>query len=188
MPYYSIRGICSTSKEWRSLRWDPWTSATSSSPWSRPPTVPTSHLGKSKSWATSSMTLSLSGCFNVTSCHAFFQKRFKHIMSIWQSQSSSLRNNGVSEPRRGSLHLLPSLNTSKTVLFFRQLKKAASFERKSFSRAVLWIASHCWTDSRREEYVKQLSKFIPVTVVGKCAKVGVQIQVHKLGQKSEWSY
>ena len=119
------------------------------------------------------MTLLLSGCFNVTSCHAFFQKRFKHIMSIWQSQSSSLRNNRVSEPRRGSLHLLLSLNTTKTVLFFRQLKKAASFERKSFSRAVLWIASHCWTDSRREEYVKQLSKFIPVTVVGKCANVGL---------------
>ena len=39
---------------------------------------------------------------------------------------------------------------------------------------MLWIASHCWTDSRREEYVKQLSKFIPVTVVGKCAKVEVQ--------------
>ena len=130
------------------------------------------------------MTLSLSGCFNVTSCHAFFQKRFKHIMSIWQSQSSSLRNNRVSEPRRGSLHLLLSLNTTKTVLFFRQLKKAASFERKSFSRAVLWIASHCWTDSRREEYVKQLSKFIPVTVVGKCAKVGLLFS----GKTSEWFY
>ena len=36
---------------------------------------------------------------------------------------------------------------------------------------MLWIASHCWTDSRREEYIKELSKFIPVTVVGKCAKV-----------------
>ena len=46
----------------------------------------------------------------------------------------------------------------------------ASYERKDNSRAVLWIASHCWTDSKREEYVKQLNKFINVTVVGKCAK------------------
>ena len=58
--------------------------------------------------------------------------------------------------------------------FSPQQKKAASFEKKDISRSVLWIASHCWTDSRREEYVKQLSKFIPVTVVGKCAKVEVQ--------------
>ena len=60
-------------------------------------------------------------------------------------------------------------------LFFPQQKKAASYEKKDISRAVLWIASHCWTDSKREEYVNQLNKFIPVTVVGKCAKkVGIQ--------------
>lgn len=33
------------------------------------------------------------------------------------------------------------------------------------------MASHCWTDSSREEYVKDLALHIPVTVLGKCAKV-----------------
>ena len=35
----------------------------------------------------------------------------------------------------------------------------------------LWMASHCWTDSRREQYVKQLARHVDVRVVGGCAQV-----------------
>ena len=35
--------------------------------------------------------------------------------------------------------------------------------------ACLWRASHCWTDSNREELVRNISAFIPVTTIGKCA-------------------
>ena len=34
--------------------------------------------------------------------------------------------------------------------------------------ACLWRASHCWTDSNREELVQQISSYIPVTIIGKC--------------------
>jgi len=33
---------------------------------------------------------------------------------------------------------------------------------------LLWIASHCWTDSKREDYVKDLNRFINVSVIGAC--------------------
>ena len=35
----------------------------------------------------------------------------------------------------------------------------------------LWLASHCWTDSDRESYVKELNKHFSVAVIGACSKV-----------------
>ena len=35
--------------------------------------------------------------------------------------------------------------------------------------ACLWRASHCWTDGNREELVQQISNYINVTIIGKCA-------------------
>ena len=35
--------------------------------------------------------------------------------------------------------------------------------------ACLWRASHCWTDSAREDLVQQISRYLPVTIIGKCA-------------------
>ena len=35
--------------------------------------------------------------------------------------------------------------------------------------ACLWRASHCWTDSNREDLVQQISSYINVTIIGKCA-------------------
>ncbi|KAH9507392.1 hypothetical protein Btru_057986 [Bulinus truncatus] len=43
--------------------------------------------------------------------------------------------------------------------------------RKQFAnktKMVAWFVSHCDTDSQREKYVKQLSKFISVDIYGKC--------------------
>jgi alpha-1,3-fucosyltransferase len=36
------------------------------------------------------------------------------------------------------------------------------------TRPVVWMASHCTTNSLRERYVKQLSKYIPVDIYGGC--------------------
>jgi len=93
----------------------------------------------------------------------------EQVLSNFFNETFTFRRDSSISCPYGRVSRLPSETTESQSL--EELKKAASFERKSFSRAVLWIASHCWTDSRREEYVKQLSKFIPVTVVGKCAKV-----------------
>lgn len=34
--------------------------------------------------------------------------------------------------------------------------------------SVLWIVSNCLSDSRREEYIRRLSKVIPTTILGRC--------------------
>ncbi len=39
------------------------------------------------------------------------------------------------------------------------------------SRAAFWIASHCPTEIKREQYVKALQKFITVDVYGDCGNL-----------------
>jgi hypothetical protein len=46
---------------------------------------------------------------------------------------------------------------------------SAIYSHKKFD--VSWIVSHCQTHSRREEYVKELQKHIPVDVFGKCGNL-----------------
>ena len=41
---------------------------------------------------------------------------------------------------------------------------------KGKTKLVAWFVSNCKTPSRREEYVKELSKHIPVTMEGKCGR------------------
>ncbi len=48
-------------------------------------------------------------------------------------------------------------------------------ELRNFARGktkkVAWFVSHCSTANRRENYVKALSKFIPVDVYGSCGRL-----------------
>ncbi|XP_046449216.1 alpha-(1,3)-fucosyltransferase C-like [Daphnia pulex] len=39
------------------------------------------------------------------------------------------------------------------------------------TRLVVWMASHCATNSLRETYVKELSKYIPVDIYGRCGNL-----------------
>ena len=41
---------------------------------------------------------------------------------------------------------------------------------KSKSGLVAWFVSNCLTNSRRERYVEELSRYIPVDVIGRCGK------------------
>ena len=52
-----------------------------------------------------------------------------------------------------------------------ELYSELSSNLSSKTGSVLWLASHCWTDSRREDYVKELDKHLTVSVIGSCAKV-----------------
>ena len=36
------------------------------------------------------------------------------------------------------------------------------------SKMMIWLVSHCTTNSRREEYFKRLSKYIPIDIYGTC--------------------
>jgi len=51
-----------------------------------------------------------------------------------------------------------------------ELYSELSSNLSSKTGSVLWLASHCWTDSRREDYVKELDKHLTVSVIGSCAK------------------
>jgi alpha-1,3-fucosyltransferase len=39
------------------------------------------------------------------------------------------------------------------------------------TRPIVWMVSHCLTSGNRETYVRQLSKFIPVDIYGKCGNL-----------------
>lgn len=41
--------------------------------------------------------------------------------------------------------------------------------KKSNNVTIAWFVSHCYTSSRREHYVKELSKYIKIDVFGKCS-------------------
>ena len=42
---------------------------------------------------------------------------------------------------------------------------------KSPKKLALWIVSHCTTSSRREKYVAELQKYMPVDVYGACGNL-----------------
>eukprot|EP00090_Calanus_glacialis_P015520 TRINITY_DN24506_c0_g1_i1.p1 TRINITY_DN24506_c0_g1~~TRINITY_DN24506_c0_g1_i1.p1 ORF type:complete len:300 (-),score=57.38 TRINITY_DN24506_c0_g1_i1:824-1723(-) len=50
---------------------------------------------------------------------------------------------------------------------FSELKKKLSAKVDN----VLWLGSHCETDSNREDYIKELDKHFDITIIGACAKV-----------------
>ncbi|KAL7642660.1 UNVERIFIED_CONTAM: hypothetical protein RMT77_007225 [Armadillidium vulgare] len=61
---------------------------------------------------------------------------------------------------------------------------------KTKNKLVSWIVSHCNASSKRDEYVKELQKFIPVDVYGKCGplKCGIKQQVERCYKKMEKEY
>ena len=41
---------------------------------------------------------------------------------------------------------------------------------KDKSKLAVWIVSHCNADSKRDAYIKELQKYIPIDVFGRCTK------------------
>ena len=41
---------------------------------------------------------------------------------------------------------------------------------KGKNKLVVWIVSHCNADSKRDSYMKELQKYIPIDIFGKCVK------------------
>lgn len=42
-------------------------------------------------------------------------------------------------------------------------------KQKSKNTTIAWFVSHCFTNSKREDYVKELSKYINIDIFGKCS-------------------
>ena len=47
------------------------------------------------------------------------------------------------------------------------------------TKPMLWIVSHCNTQSKREDYMAELSKYIKVDVFGKCGNFTPDVAVTK---------
>ena len=43
--------------------------------------------------------------------------------------------------------------------------------RQRKNKSAYWVASHCPTDNKRENYVKTLQKYIEVDIYGKCGNL-----------------
>jgi alpha-1,3-fucosyltransferase len=80
--------------------------------------------------------------------------------------------------------VLPIQNSTMTSSYpkvrLRGSSSAALHDRKdsdelvniaSKKKLAVWFVSHCVTSNRREDYVKELSKYIPVDIYGKCGNL-----------------
>lgn len=64
--------------------------------------------------------------------------------------------------------LPPRLNTQQRPTKPEELLHRIHLELTNRTKLIAWFNSHCSTHSRREDYVKKLSLFVPVDVYGKC--------------------
>ena len=60
----------------------------------------------------------------------------------------------------------------KAIRYFEDKSNRSVSEDNLFTRRkkIAWLVSHCETNSEREKYAKELSRYIPVDVYGKCGK------------------
>ena len=75
----------------------------------------------------------------------------------------------MSYRRDADVHLFyGSIRPLKQLVALKERKSYFNKTNKGSSVLVAWMASHCTTSSRREEYVEQLKKYIDVDVYGGC--------------------
>ena len=55
------------------------------------------------------------------------------------------------------------------------------FEMSSKDKLMVWFVSHCKTDSKREDYIAELSKYMHVDIYGKC---GIYVACRYKGEKN----
>jgi alpha-1,3-fucosyltransferase len=66
----------------------------------------------------------------------------------------------------------PKLRRGNTAAALNDLKnKDELVNISSKKKLVAWFVSHCVTSNRREDYVRELSKHIPVDIYGKCGNL-----------------
>lgn len=68
-----------------------------------------------------------------------------------------------------------------------QFKNLTSFAldltTKTKKATIVWFVSHCYTSSRREHYVKELSKYVNIDMFGKCASGKNKDPCSQMGSK-----
>ena len=73
--------------------------------------------------------------------------------------------------RRDSDIVLPYATVEKMENETNLNTRIVHVDPKSKPKSVVWVVSHCETDSKRELYVNELNKYIDVDIYGKCGKL-----------------
>ena len=107
-------------------------------------------------------------------------QRPRHQRVVFFTQESPLSSELLNVSQLDNIFNWTMTYNSKSdiqLLYGRVIKRTALNNQQSFKinnktgTKVVWMASHCPTFSGREEYVKQLSKLIPIDVYGDCGNL-----------------
>ena len=98
------------------------------------------------------------------------KRLFQKFPFKWSRKTKILNRIIKSKPEPGSFAV--EILVHYPVLCSRCRNKSCTpYFRKKKSKAVYWIASHCPTEIKREQYAKALQKFIQVDIYGDCGNL-----------------
>ncbi len=81
-----------------------------------------------------------------------------------------IKCNHMSTPKSKSLCLdFPLSSNSSTQDIFESTALTTKIDLTGKNRTVAWFSTNCWTDSKRESLVRNLSLHIPVDIYGRCS-------------------
>lgn len=92
---------------------------------------------------------------------------------------------GIVIPNNTTLSSFYSYPTNVSTMSRIHLKTTARVNFASKTKMIAWFVSHCKTASGREDYVRELSKYVPVDIYGKCGNLTCdnRLQCWKMLQK-----
>jgi hypothetical protein len=96
----------------------------------------------------------------------YFPEQLK-LLDMFNLTMTYQQNSDIQIPY-GTYWVLPSLKRA-------QIAKEKFDYMKGKTKLIAWMASNCVTSSRREDYVRQLQKHIPVDVYGKCGNLTTRL-------------
>jgi alpha-1,3-fucosyltransferase len=98
------------------------------------------------------------------------------LRDYYGSFVSKVSTNGSNRDHRYKYDTAGKRNHSNNILEMTR-DVTAEFSKKSFielirrkSKMIMWLVGNCFTTIRREEYVRQLSKYVDIDIFGKCTQ------------------
>lgn len=121
---------------------------------------------------------------NLSQRYVFLTQESPGVLLNLNSLANKLMFNWTMTYRRNSDitflygQIIPKATAPKTPSEISSLIEESSNNQRTFNtkktKLVAWMVSKCNTYSRREKYVKELRKYIPVDIYGKCGKLKCQ--------------
>ncbi|RWS20021.1 alpha-(1:3)-fucosyltransferase 9-like protein, partial [Leptotrombidium deliense] len=119
--------------------------------------------------------------FNLESPSRFNETKFKPVSHLFDWTLAFNRDSSIFVPYgvmikkqikvEDNFHWRLNIDGMKDVFAERTIIKINEYSSRIKEKQVAWFVSNCRSASNREEYVKQLSKFIDVDIYGTCGKL-----------------